>query len=867
MTIGLRQVWAKTKPFQSIYTHSVLSGVVAQVLVEKMAAPGVQRKLSTALSCTAEEMEKLVGYLVSLHDIGKIEPQFQYRWPPMKEKMNMEGVGPDFCDPIPVRHERTTWRCLRERIWKGVEDRSTAKFCADVLGVHHQGKCGTEGERQNVFWNRLQEELEYQMRIYFLHTETLIFPAIEKKDRGSVGALLLGIVILADWIASSDYFAQGEILLGESELREQIRFLTERFLKLSGLAGQIAEFGTKFHEVWPNIPEERIRGLQSEVEALFQQAHARVSVVLLEAPMGEGKTEAGIYAAIQMARQWGKCGFYVGLPTAATSNQMVGRMRGMLSMHRRSEPVRLLHSMAWLTGGEDDQPWPHFETEEERYASGWLLPTRRGLLGSYAVGTVDQAMMSVLLVKYGVLRLLGLAGKALVIDELHSYDVYMTEILHRLLEWCKALEIPVVLLSATLPPEKKAQILSAYTQKPIQQCYPAVTAVTESGGVLVRTVSRTEKRQTVSVTLCPILHQAEEIAQRARMLTENGGCLCILLNTVRQAQEVYQAIRAQKYDGELLLFHARFPAEQRERMERRCIRLFGKETSNRPNKAILIATQVAEQSLDVDFDMMMTAVAPIDLLLQRLGREFRHEDTPRPPHITAPHLCVLIPDKPGDFGPDGFVYPECLLRQSIHLLERYSTIRIPEDLPILVTQGYDPAMAPPEELEHWMEHLMEDQVKAAAGESCLINEPDKGYSPIKEPEKTQFDDLESSSYLSAKTRLGAPAIRIALLPPERFQYFRGKSRNSEGNVFLAEVSRGEAREILKASVSVREKLLRHGTGKYILGRGMLEGTVICPGTVDTEGNMRYTQTDGSRIIVHKELGVLFEDGGMGERIV
>lgn len=302
-------------------------------------------------------------------------------------------------------------------------------------------------------------------------------------------------------------------------------------------------------------------------------------------------------------------------------------------------------------------------------------------------------------------------------------------------------------------------------------------------------------------------------------------------------------------------------------MERRCIRLFGKETSNRPQKAILIATQVAEQSLDVDFDMMMTAIAPIDLLLQRLGREFRHEDTPRPPHITAPHLCVLIPDKPGDFGPDGFVYPECLLRQSIHLLERYSTIRIPEDLPILVTQGYDPAMAPPEELEHWMEHLMEDQVKAAAGESCLINEPNKGYSPIKEPEKTQFDDLESSSYLSAKTRLGAPAIRIALLPPERFQYFRGKSRNSEGNVFLAEVSRGEAREILKASVSVREKLLRHGTGKYILGRGMLEGTVICPGTVDTEGNMRYTQTDGSRIIVHKELGVLFEDGGMGERIV
>ena len=101
-------------------------------------------------------------------------------------------------------------------------------------------------------------------------------------------------------------------------------------------------------------------------------------------------------------------------------------------------------------------------------------------------------MMSVLLVKYGVLRLLGLAEKTLVIDELHSYDVYMSEILHRLLEWCKALEIPVVLLSATLPPEKKAQMLSAYTDHPIQPCYPSITAVTESGNVIVRPVSRTE---------------------------------------------------------------------------------------------------------------------------------------------------------------------------------------------------------------------------------------------------------------------------------------------------------------------------------------------------------------------------------------
>ncbi|MFR6378830.1 MAG: DEAD/DEAH box helicase [Evtepia sp.] len=176
-------------------------------------------------------------------------------------------------------------------------------------------------------------------------------------------------------------------------------------------------------------------------------------MVLIEAPMGEGKTEAGIYAALQMARQWKKHGFYVGLPTSATSNQMVGRMREFLALHGLEDTVRLLHSMAWLV--DEDLPEMQFDTEEKAYAARWLLPVRRGLLAPYAVGTVDQAMMAVLMVKYGVLRLLGLAQKTLVIDELHSYDVYMSELIERLLEWCKALEIPVVMLSRRCRRRKK----------------------------------------------------------------------------------------------------------------------------------------------------------------------------------------------------------------------------------------------------------------------------------------------------------------------------------------------------------------------------------------------------------------------------
>lgn len=867
INISLSQVWAKTDPYQSILTHSILSGIVAQVIVKKVLVPGVQQRLLTMLSCTEDQFLDWVGYLISLHDIGKVEGQFQYRWLPMKEKMDESGLKPTFIDAIPTRHEKTTCRCLKDRIWKDIGDRSSVRFYAGILEVHHQGKSGAEGDRQNRFWNQLQDKMEFQMRRRFLHSDKVFLPSVEKKDRGSVGALLLGIVILSDWIASSDYFAQAELWFSQPDAQKKAEYLAEHFLDVSGLTVQDVSFGMDFHSAWPNIPREGMRGLQNEVEKLFQETQERISVVLLEAPMGEGKTEAGIYAALQLARQWGKCGFYVGLPTAATSNQMVGRIRALLEMHQLSESVRLLHSMAWLADSQGDQPWPKFETEEERYASGWLLPVRRGLLGSYAVGTIDQAMMSVLLVKYGVLRLLGLAEKTLVIDELHSYDVYMSEILHRLLEWCKDLEIPVVLLSATLPPEKKVQMLSAYTTDQIPSCYPSVTAITETGNVIVRPVDRTEKRQTVSVTFCPILHQAEKIAAQAMELGKDGGCICILLNTVRQAQEVFQAIKENGFDGELLLFHARFPVQQRDEIEQRCIRLFGKEKSERPKKAILVATQVVEQSLDVDFDVMMTAIAPIDLLLQRLGREFRHEDTPRPTHFFAPHLYVLIPSKPGEFATDGFVYPPCLLLQSIHVLEQHHTIQIPEDLPTMVTQGYDPGAAPPEELDRWLEHLMEDQVKAAASTGYLISEPGKGYTPIKQAEKIQFDDLESSSYLSAKTRLGEPTVRIALLQPERFAYFRKRCQRSGSKFELSDVSREEAKEIIKASVSVRTKLLRPGDGEVLLGRRLLEGVDLYPGTMGKNGAVCYTQTDGSQIIIDPDLGVVFKDGDVCERIV
>ena len=332
-----------------------------------------------------------------------------------------------------------------------------------------------------------------------------------------------------------------------------------------------------------------------------------------------------------------------------------------------------------------------------------------------------------------------------------------------------------------------------------------------------------------------------------------------LLNTIQQAQEAYQAIKAKGFDGELLLFHARFPAGQRDQIEQRCVRLFGKEKTARPRKAILVATQVVEQSLDVDFDVMMTSIAPIDLLLQRLGREFRHEDTPRPPHFTVPRFYVLIPSEPGKFETDGYVYPECLLQQSIHLLEERSEIRIPEDLPTLVEQGYNPEAAPPGRTGS-LDQSPDGGPSQGGSQRKLYNQyPEKGYTPINESEEIQFDDLENNSYLSAKTRLGEPTVRIALLPPEQFNFFATES-TARGPAISIRGAREEAQEILKASVSVRAKLLRPRKEDILVGRKLLEGVKIYPAAVDGHGKMWYTQEDGSHIFADCELGIYFEKG-------
>lgn len=850
--LTLQDCWAKTTPFQSVPTHAKVSGIVAKCVYQRYLSEGDRLLLRKWLHRPDEQVASFIAYLVSLHDIGKIEALFQEKSPEQAECLKKYGMYVDQRNYENVRHERTS-NIIMQNIWRAqAQERRAVKTFAEILGAHHQGKHGKEGSPNRDGWRTLQNELEIQMRNLFLG-ETLEIPAVEKGLEAKIQALLLGITILSDWIASGKVFSDAEAWISTEHAEKMIVEKTEAFLQESQLAPCPETWASTFCGVWPNIPQVGMRPLQAEMERVFHENKGRYRVILVEAPMGEGKTEAGLYAAVQMMKQWRKDGFYVALPTAATSNQMVERMRALLQENSIDSTVRLLHSMAWLTDTQVTEQM--YSEEEQNEIHRWLAPVRRGLLGQYAVGTVDQAMLAATTAKYGVLRLLGLSNKVLVIDEIHSYDVYMMEIIVRLLEWCKALEIPVVMLSATLPPELKEKLLRPYTKHSATQRYPAITAVSEDEQLEVYPIQHTVKTRTVTVKLVPCLHDPERIAKLAVEQVKHGGCICVLMNTMGDAQAVYQATK-RLFDGDLMLFHAQFPVKRRAELENQCIRKFGKDKSSRPKQAILVATQVVEQSLDVDFDGMITAVAPIDLLIQRMGRIFRHEDTPRPKEIPGPVQWVLVPDAEQEFGANEAIYPPCLLRQTIHLLEQRRTVRIPEDLAELVAKGYDMEAAPKEEREKWLEWEIENGINAGTSSLYTLNAPDKSFIPCKSPE-TMLQDDEQASFLNVKTRLGEPSVRIALLEPALFAKVRQHTQTVNG-IETAKVAEHElARRVKEQSVSVREKKIRNWKEKYhycpIKGAILLAGVEIYP------AENGVFQCDGGSICFDPELGVIIKE--------
>ena len=408
-------------------------------------------------------------------------------------------------------------------------------------------------------------------------------------------------------------------------------------------------------------------------------------------------------------------GLFFALPTMATANAMYARLENayrrlfalgstpslVLSHGRRSLHEGFTASI--LDGAADPQRDAREPAEQPAGAqcAAWIADDRRkAFLAEIGAGTIDQAIMAVLPTRHAPLRLLGLSRRVLIVDEAHAYDAYMTKELHGLLAFQAALGGSAIVLSATLTAKQRGELQAAFlgglgAEAPTDEAteYPLTTAVSRAG---------------VSAEACPMAPglsrwvAVERLANRGSAIAaivaaaRAGAAVAWVRNAVDDAIEVAQELREAGVDA--MVFHARFAMGDRQDIERTVLGWFGRDSRPQERKGrVLVATQVVEQSLDLDFDLMVTDLAPADLVIQRAGRLWRHQRGERP--VPGPRLLLLAPEPIDDptrawLGAElrrtGFVYPDhALLWRSARALLRQGGIETPGGIRALVEAAYD----------------------------------------------------------------------------------------------------------------------------------------------------------------------------------
>jgi CRISPR-associated endonuclease/helicase Cas3 len=793
---SFRRLWAKSDPYHELWRHLLDVAAVTEVLWPRFGP--------------LETMPpRWAAYLCGLHDVGKADPYFQNKNESLAAilRLGMEMPSRDderiqksmSDDQRYFRHEARSSEWLQMYL---VQRHGWPKPAAKMVSMAISGHHGTFGEKPYIessmhtaVWNPLREDLA---EVLWAVLQPPPYTPIEFAQASATGMMLSGLVILADWIASNheifDYqslhFHSDSQKYFEAALGQAQKTIDE--LGFTPACGAI-ESNLTFNQTWPHLNGE-LRPSQHALQELILHGGIVPGLAIIEAQMGEGKTEAAIYLAEHWSAQRATSGAYVALPTQATSNQMHGRYSKYLQDRRPGQHTRLVHGMAWLIDdGSISQPAVFGDDanqatdEAERQLSrDWFRPLRRALLASDGVGTVDQALMAALHVKFGALRLLGLRSKILIVDEVHAYDAYMNAILKHLLQWCHALEIPVILLSATLSHRQKKELVEAYGGNKAEfrpdagkEAYPLLTFVALDGSTRQVAVEAKQHRTLQLVSHRGLLDDVDAIAKLALQRIENGGCACILMNSVKGAQNVFRAAQKLLKNGgfkplsknDLLLFHARFRAEHREEIEKRIEARFGKdaklEDGTRPQRALVIGTQVLEQSLDIDFDFFITQIAPIDLLLQRSGRMWRHERAKR--FSKGPALEVLMPPAGiWEFGVSQKIYaPEVLLR-TLGVLHDSKTIELPCEFRPLIEAVYseqipDLSPVPPEIIsDAAAKHHV--AIKAGAGKADvhLLPTPSSRSFDMARRTANESEENEGANHLRASTRLGDDS-RPALL--------------------------------------------------------------------------------------------------------
>ncbi|WP_051877281.1 CRISPR-associated helicase/endonuclease Cas3 [Streptomyces natalensis] len=789
--------------------HLIDTAVVAEVLWDSYLSRSQHRLISRALGLSEVEARATVALWAGLHDIGKAVPPWQgmIGGPGAKEGYATSSEGEDTARRHDTGSQLLIPPLLAELGYGTVRDlRGTpAAFAGIALGGHHGSFQAPTNPRllpcPLTAYRALGDGLWSVQRTLIMQAiDAVTSPprlAADIRIPGFVMPVITGLIMLADWLVSQEHHLIGllrqaapfDVTSPQAALAwaKKVRPLCEDLLDEAGLTAPTPAAPAPFDDMFPHI--DTPNPLQTSIATHLPDLATGPGILLITAPPGDGKTETALYAAHHLAHTCGTHGLYVALPTQATANQMDGRVRTWAESHLPARST-LLHGAAWM---HDDTPDARVITGHgpDLSATRWLrINNLRGLLAHLNVGTIDQALLSVLPLHRNPLRHLGLSGKTLVIDEAHAYDAFTQALLLRLLQWCGAWKTPVIVMSATLTGTTGAALVNAYRKGAGQQTAtldgaypgwwwsPADTETIQTAPEPVRssrerTLTVTRRAATTSTALLAI-HR--ELAP----LLNDQGCAAVICTTVTEAQTTYsqiaETLKAEQHtDTDLHLLHARLPQWQRADYTARAETAFGrvdKPTTRRPRRGIIVATQVIEQSLDLDFDLIISWLAPFELLMQRAGRAHRHgpdiwkkAGLTRPTWAnTNPRITVLVPTHTNatpDYAPPrwGEVYQPSALQRTDELITRLTTpIGIPHTLQPLLEECYDPAFTStsPETLAKTdAARLGDDAARRALANLALIPTPTRvSYSNLHRlTESTTDPDLIT-------TRLGADALQL-----------------------------------------------------------------------------------------------------------
>ncbi len=616
-------------------------------------------RMSAQLGVEPGWLRDFFVFCLALHDMGKFSRAFQG----LKTDPSPDLVKANPRMQYTERHDTLGFWLWRENLSARLEKSISANSewqneierWLEIVTGHHGMPPKKSGGRISNFFEREDEEAacHFVLDAHSLFLSRFEHAALCDKDLKqrlkTASWQLAGTAVLADWLGSNqEYFAYC------SKPKELADYWYKHALPSA----------EKVIQSMPAKPEtSRFQGLSNlfpfiqkptplQEYAINEPLNDEPQLFILEDVTGAGKTEAALILTHRLLSAGLADGLYVALPTMATANAMYQRLG---KVYRRFYKSNDLPSLILAHGARDlsdafresvilsenqaadlNYSYGHDELEQElsatAYCNAWLADNRKkALFADVGVGTLDQALLGVLPARHQSLRLLGLSRKVLLVDEVHAYDSYMQTLLDALIETHARQGGSVILLSATLPQTMRTKLLEAFhrgigafTPNISSTAYPLATHSPTAGETEKHIDTREEVKRTVKIEQ---LEAEKAVIEQIQQTVNKGHCVCWIRNTVKAARASYRSLSDCEWleRDHLHLFHSRFAMIDRQGIETETLKRFGDKSNYEDRKSqVLIATQVVEQSLDLDFDVLITDLAPMDLIIQRAGRLCRH---------------------------------------------------------------------------------------------------------------------------------------------------------------------------------------------------------------------------------------------------